>query len=413
MKADFYLNKFGIYPPFLKKKPAENLGLVVVIPAYNEVHLEQSLQALLNCQKPNCSTEIIVVINAGENAPAEVINNNLLAAKMINELAQKSPESIRLFFIEVNQLPSKHAGVGLARKIGMDEAVRRFDDVNNHEGLIVCFDADSTCEENYLCEIFNHFNKNPKSPACSIHFEHPLSGSEFSAEVYEAIVDYELHLRYYIEGLRYAGYPYSFHTIGSSMAVRSKIYQQQGGMNKRKAGEDFYFLHKIIPLGNFTEINTTKVIPSPRPSDRVPFGTGRAVNKILAGGNEELLTYNPEIFEELKKILKQVYVKKLHLSPSDFSGPVKDFLLQNDFENKIEEIKQNSSTEEKFLKRFFSWMDGFMVLKLVHFLRDTTYPELPIKEAAAELLFMKYSLNAESLSTIDLLEHYRRYQRIL
>jgi glycosyltransferase involved in cell wall biosynthesis len=413
MKADFYLNKFGIYPPFIKEKPVENLGLVVVIPAYNEVHLEQSLQALLNCQKPNCSTEIIVVINAGENSTAEVMNNNFLTAKTIKELAQKSPENIRLFSIEVNQLPSKHAGVGLARKIGMDEAVRRFDAVNNQEGVIICFDADSTCEENYLSEIFNHFNKNPKSPACSIYFEHPLSGSEFSAEVYEAIVDYELHLRYYIEGLRYADYPYSFHTIGSSMAVRSKIYQQQGGMNKRKAGEDFYFLYKIIPLGNFTEINTTKVIPSPRPSDRVPFGTGRAVNKILAGGNEELLTYNPEIFEELKKILKQVYVKKLHLSPSDFSGPVKNFLLQNDFENKIEEIKQNSSTEEKFLKRFFSWMDGFMVLKLIHFLRDTTYPELPIKEAAEELLFRKYSLKAESFSTIELLEHYRRYQRIV
>jgi glycosyltransferase involved in cell wall biosynthesis len=413
MKADFYLNKFGIYPPFLKEKPAENLGLVVVIPAYNEVHLEQSLQALVNCERPNCSTEIIVVINAGEKAPVEVTNNNLLAAKMINELAQKSPEYIRLFYIEVNQLPLKHAGVGLARKIGMDEAIRRFDAVNNHEGVVVCFDADSTCEENFLSEIFNHFKRNPKSPACSIHFEHPLSGSEFSAEVYSAIIDYELHLRYYIEGLRYAGYPYSFHTIGSSMAVRSRIYQQQGGMNKRKAGEDFYFLHKIIPLGNFTEIYTTKIIPSPRPSDRVPFGTGRAVNKILAGGNEELLTYNPEIFEELKKFLQQVFSKKLQLSPFDFSGPVKDFLLQNNFENKIIEIKKNSSTEEKFLKRFFSWMDGFMVLKLVHFLRDTTYPELPIKEAAAELFFRKYSLNAESFSSIDLLEHYRRYQRVL
>src|SRR5213594_3575687 len=92
-------------------------------------------------------------------------------------------------------------------------------------------------------------------------------------KVAEAIAAYELHLRYYVRALRYAGFPYAHHTIGSCMAVRADVYKKQGGMNKRQAGEDFYFLQKIIPLGHFTDLTETKVIPSSRPSDRVPFGT--------------------------------------------------------------------------------------------------------------------------------------------
>ena len=89
---------------------------------------------------------------------------------------------------------------------------------------------------------------NPRSPGCSIYFEHPLHGP-LEPKVYEAIAAYELHLRYYVQALRYAAFPYAHHTIGSSMAVRADAYAKQGGMNKRQAGEDFYFLHKIIPLG--------------------------------------------------------------------------------------------------------------------------------------------------------------------
>ena len=41
-------------------------------------------------------------------------------------------------------------GVGLARKTGMDEAVRRFDIINNPEGVILSLDADCTVEHNYF-----------------------------------------------------------------------------------------------------------------------------------------------------------------------------------------------------------------------------------------------------------------------
>ena len=82
------------------------------------------------------------------------------------------------------------------------------------------------------------------------------------------------------------------------MAVRADIYAGQGGMNKRQ-GEDFrIFLHKIIPLGQFGEINNTRVIASPRPSARVPFGTGKAVREFLDNGRIE--SYPLAAFEDLK-----------------------------------------------------------------------------------------------------------------
>jgi hypothetical protein len=150
-----------------------------------------------------------------------------------------------------------------------------------------------------LRSIERHFEKNPRSPGCSIYFEHPLDGP-LDVKVYEAIAAYELHLRYYVHGLRYAGFPHAHHTIGSCMAVRADVYKQQGGMNKRKAGEDFYFLQKIFPLGAFTELTDTTVNPSPRGSDRVPFGTGKAVQAHLAGN--KISTYPLEAFLDLKML---------------------------------------------------------------------------------------------------------------
>ncbi len=70
-------------------------------------------------------------------------------------------------------------------------------------------------------------------------------------------------------------------------------------MNKRKAGEDFYFIQKIIELGNYTELNTTGVIPSPRISNRVPFGTGKAIGDWVKQGSEEYFTYHPQTFRDL------------------------------------------------------------------------------------------------------------------
>ena len=76
-------------------------------------------------------------------------------------------------------------------------------------------------------------------------------------------------------------------------------------MNRRQAGEDFYFIQKVAQRGNFSQCNTTCVVPSPRPSDRVPFGTGAAVRR-LSSDEEPLITYNPQLFVMLKELFSQI-----------------------------------------------------------------------------------------------------------
>ena len=212
----------------------------------------------------------------------------------------KENDKISIHIIKAYDLPKKNAGVGLARKIGMDEAVRRFEAIGNRRGIMACFDADCTCTNNYLLAIQQFYTKNPHSNAALVYFEHPLSGELSDEETYRGILHYELHLRYLKNALQYTTHPFSYYTIGSCISVTSKAYQKQGGMNKRKAGEDFYFLQKIAALGPLGEINSATVYPSPRASDRVPFGTGKAINDLLVSGPDSQLTYHPDIFKELK-----------------------------------------------------------------------------------------------------------------
>ena len=324
-----YLEKNALFPKLIDAPVPPNLGMVVVIPCFDETELIRSLESLKNCNAANCFTEVIVVVNDGEQTSDEIKAQNLATFEMTTTWAKENiTQHLQFHIIYKSNLPKKIAGVGTARKIGMDEAVRRLEFVGKSEGVIVCFDADSLCEKNYLQAIEEHFIQNTKTQTCGIHFEHPLEGDEYEPEIYDAITKYELHLRYYIHAQKFAGFPLAFQTIGSSMAVRCNAYQQQSGMNKRKAGEDFYFLHKFTILNAHTELKKTKTIPSPRRSDRVPFGTGKAVNEILAekklDTTSEYSTYNFKIFEDLEPFLsvapnlllfqnEQVEMMKKHL----------------------------------------------------------------------------------------------------
>lgn len=407
--VESYLKKHAFRQKLINTLPNTNLGMVIVIPAYNEESILQPLKALSNCATPIKSVEVIVVFNASEEDSEEILQKNINAlseAKSYYSLLQKP--FYDLHFIVEHHLPKKHAGVGLARKIGMDEAARRLAHINKIEAPIICFDADSSCEINYLKAIENHFNNHPKASAASIHFEHPLSGNLFSSEVYKGINFYELHLRYYKNALAFANLPYAFHTIGSSMAVRTIDYFKQGGMNKRKAGEDFYFLQKFIKLGNFSEIKDTMVIPSPRVSDRVPFGTGRAIKEMLEKERSIEMSYAFKSFRLIKEALQNL--------ENWYNGDVEthqyfiEFVGKEKLLEKVEEIRRQSSNQQLFVKRFFHWFDAFQCLKFVHFLRDQYYPNEELNIVVPKLL-NEVGLREEFLTEKDLLLKLRELDR--
>lgn len=416
---NFYLNKYGFQPPQLTDAIPTNVKLIVVIPCFHEPDLIQTLQSLYDCQMlDDGSVEVITVINSGEHHSDELKQYNhetLIAAQNWAKSHQDKP--IHFYFIHSPELPKKHAGVGLARKIGMDEAVYRFEQIKQ-DGVIVCFDADASCTPNYLVAIDQHFKQYPKSPGAAIHYEHPISGTAFSERIYRGIISYELHLRYYNQCLNYCGLPYAFHTVGSSMAVRSSAYQKQGGMNKRKAGEDFYFIHKIIALGNFSNINATKVIPSPRISDRVPFGTGKAIGEWCENDATEFQTYAFATFEILKTfvsvipLLEKTEWKDIRLNISEHNRTIlNQFLDEQKFEQALLGIRKNASNSEAFIKRFFTWLDAFKVLKWVHFFRDNGFPNQPILKEV-NTLFRCLNLEDTAKNEREQLIQLREFEKI-
>ncbi|MEQ8552602.1 MAG: glycosyltransferase family A protein [Cyclobacteriaceae bacterium] len=366
--SNLYLNRYAWPRHELRNKFVGNPDIIVVVPAHNEPNLAHSLAVLHNCTPPKGEVLIIVLINESVASSEEVLDNNINSfhkATVLNKVYKQQVLHL--------QLPPKKAGVGLARKIGMDEAVRIFE-AQNKNGIIVCYDADCHCEPNYLIAIedfYRHVNAN----LGLVHYEHKLHQVH-----HEAIVNYELYLRYYINALRVASYPFAVQTLGSCITVRSFAYQKQGGMNQRKAGEDFYFIHKVMPLGDIGEINQTTIYPSDRLSDRVPFGTGHAVGKYLSAPNPDYPVYDYRIFEDLKFInegVESLYHQK-DLSKS-IPESIASFYSENSFS--LDELIKQSGSATNFRDRYYQWWDGFQVLKFVHFARDNYYPQIPLSSA--------------------------------
>ena len=185
-------------------------------------------------------------------------------------------------------------------------------------------------------------------------------------------------------------------------------------MNKRKAGEDFYFIQKIVALGSYGELNSTKVIPSPRPSDRVPFGTGRAILQWQTAEKEVFETYDLQAFEVLKsffQLIPEFYLNQNQMAVlSQIPSEARNFLKGKFFDDRINEIKGNTSNINSFRSRFFNWFNAFMVLKFVHFYRDHHSGPVPLGVASFELA-QKLTEGHTSTDLLDLLNLYRKLDR--
>jgi len=381
MFSESYFQKYKYFPIQIEEQPNSELKICVIIPCYNEPEILLTLNSLKQNLTTKFAIEIIILINSSETTPQNIIEINNNSFLEINKwIIDNSFENRKFFVKKIENLPSKFAGAGLARKIVMDEALRRFNLINNKNGFIVSLDADTICENNYLLEIEKQIIKHPKTKGFTIDFEHQKNPKLYSEENIKAIILYEKYLRYYIESLRFAKFPYAYQTIGSAFGVRADIYAMQGGMNTKQAGEDFYFLHKIIPLDDFFEINTTKVYPSSRISDRVPFGTGVVINKILNENTFVFETYNFDAFVDLKIFLEQIHLFSKFYDNKNIDIPeiLNLFLIKNDFSNALISINSNCTNIENFKKRFYQWFDAFRIIKFLNFAHETYYKKSDI-----------------------------------
>ena len=391
-KISAYLDKRGSNIWNIENDYKKYFQYIIVVPAIAE---SSNLPKLIKSLEKNDKLELhntllLIVVNNSVSSSEEVKKENQKTLSYLRKIKSK----VNISFIDATsagkEMDDKNGGVGLARKIGMDLALSKFDYLSINKNIILCTDADCIVDSDYVSEISQEFNRN-NLEAAVVNFAHDISGRNDETK---AIICYEIFLRYYVLGLKFAKSDYAFHTIGSTMLSTPDAYVKVEGMNKRKAAEDFYFLEKLAKIFPIGEIKSTSIHPSKRGSWRVPFGTGKSVDRYLSNSRDEYLLYNPKSFVILKTwlaVLNDTLISDqsaLMKISKNIHPALSDFLTQQDFENFINKVllKNNNPTEIEKQKHF--WFDAFRTLKLIHYLRDATYPNINMFSAIDELLKM-------------------------
>lgn len=411
--ASAWLEARALFPEFITEAPERDTDIIVVVPSYAEPEITKMLDSLAGCNEPSCKAEVIIIVNAPDDAPAECLKQNRKTISDIESWKKNNEAFFRLFYFSAEPV-SREWGVGLARKTGMDEALRRFDKLDKPEGIILCLDADCTVSPDYFTSVYRDFYLKKEKKACSIYFEHPVSGSSFDRYEYSSIIQYELHLRYYLQALKWAGVSDVFQTVGSAMAVRAIGYMKAGGMNRKQAGEDFYFIQKLIPSGGYFSLNSTTVYPSPRKSFRVPFGTGATMQKLA--DDSAFFTYDHNAFRDIAFIfsgmeeLFSCHREQLAGFYGRMPESLRMFMTLEEWVSKASEIRSNVSGLPAFRKRFSGWFNMFMIMKFLNFAHKDFFSKKPVTGEAAELL-RELGYSDIPADTLEMLLYYRRLER--
>lgn len=365
----------------------------IVIPAYREN--EDFLLRLQALAERESKILFIVVINQPDT------DGDMTCSASLNDIGLHSgapvwrgegltllnwPNSCRLLlvnrFSEGRRIPVRQ-GVGLARKVGCDIAL----ELKRRGQLMARFvhntDADAYLPADYLQQT----SELPGEPGAVVYpFRHRITDDALG----QATAAYEKSLHYYVKGLKWAGSPYAFHTVGSCLAISLCHYALARGFPKRSGGEDFYLLNKLAKLAPVGETRGDPIELAARRSSRVPFGTGPAVEKILSlTGPEEFKTYNPRLFKELAQLIQAFSTlwqyRGDHESwfaalPNRLQGAGRALGLEDLFTH----LANQAEGEDQYRRQIHNWFDAFRTLKLVHHLQSHHHPPVLLKFALEE-----------------------------
>ena len=155
-----YLKKRGVNGPWeIALELSRKFNYAVVIPAYGEPEYLPTTLLSINENNPSLlkNTLVVVVINNAENSPEEICRENQHCLDLLNSSDYHYSLGIVDAFSKGLELSQKHAGVGLARKIGMDLALSH---LASQDSLIFCTDADTSVSKDYLQRVI-HFRAIP------------------------------------------------------------------------------------------------------------------------------------------------------------------------------------------------------------------------------------------------------------
>ena len=391
---DTYLKKRAIANPWLLEgAAASDADCVFVIPALAEsAFLFNTLDALRASAKASqTDAQVIVVVNNRDIAhganPADIADNAKTLESLHSFAAQEHFAPLSLAWVDASSpgyaLPAKD-GVGLARKIGGDHALRLLRETGRLDTPIVHLDADSSPAPGY-CDALHRFYRGQERWGGYASYRHPIEAPDTPTG--QAMLAYEIYMRYHEIALRWAGSPYAYPALGSIMSSTARAYAAAGGMNRRQAGEDFYFMQQLVKTGRLEAIPGALVYPAGRCSERTPFGTGRVV-----AAESRATLFHPDSYRVLRDWLTLAAAAILQpgMLVRDEANAIHPelgrFLDARNFPVYWDKIAANHSTSPGRLRQFHVWFDGLRTIQLIHHLRDTAFPDVAAPDAVAALL---------------------------
>ena len=344
---DQYLDHYA-EPEAKNRQPLNRpFGHVVVIPAYDEP-LEFA-QAMLS----SLGSDVLMIVVV--NVPDHIDPQSPMYRRSKTLLQQLDAPNL-LAVDRVNRPIPKNQGVGLARKIGADMALGYIRDGMIVEPYIYSVDADVELPNGYI----------PAMPRADGTYLYSYRHVSTDPEVLRRAQLYELHMRYYVAGLRLAGSPYAFHTLGSTISVSAIAYAQVRGFPRRDAAEDFYFLNKLSKVSKIRVMGSPEIIINARASHRVPFGTGPSIASITEP-DACYLSYNPHSFELLREVVDAISTD----NEGSLVGASAITMKQLGY---FDFVSRNPSIRQRH-----EWFDGFKTLRFIHLMRNVL-PDVPLVE---------------------------------
>ena len=335
----------------------------------------QSLLVIGVLNRPETDSDL----NANASLRHYVTRNALSAPLPGCTLCTLKP-AITLFMIDLEHIEGatpKSEGVGRARRVGCDLALWLMKQGHIESEWIYSSDADAQWPSHYLSQSWPC-----DAAAISLPFQHVIDGE---APLDQATLVYELWLHHYILGLEFSASPYAFHTLGSSCGFNARCYAAVRGMPLRAGAEDFYLLNKLAKIGRVFRPAGPPVLIQARASDRVPFGTGPAVARLMASGEPQSTPffYPQNNFNALKRILEcfpkwlnsqepDIYQSLSQHLPEGIAGAATAQLLKLGLPEAIKHVRRNSRDAQQRARQLHTWFDGFKTLKFLNSLRDST-----------------------------------------
>ncbi len=368
-----YLIKRGITDPW-KIEPGSHtkFNQAVIIPAYGESEYLPLTLASLDTNIPTILKEtlVIVVVNNSSGTAESIRNDNQLTLKALNTADYRFTLGIVDAASTRLELPKRQAGVGLARKIGMDLALSHLLSIDS---LIFCTDADTIVNKDYIEKVKKYFDTTG-SKAAVVRFQHQKPDDPKQEET---IRRYEEYLLSTAEKMQDAGSPYGYVAMGSTMVCTAQAYCAVGGMPRKKVTEDFYFLQELSKYNGVHTIQDILVYPSPRPISRVYLGTGFRMEQAQNGFDIKSLYYSDTAFQLLSKWIAlgsnayQVELSLLIKQMADIHFDLTDFLIKEGLKDIWKNLQNNVPSKLHFSKQFHRWFDGLKTIRLLKHFSET------------------------------------------